>query len=291
MPLGEEAKMESALHKQVPINRFLKISLFYIVLGLLAVFMIGPFLWMATTAIKPLKDVYIYPPQLIPTQLSLANLQEVMTVIPIWRYLTNTFYVATVATLGQLVVCTMAAYSFSRLKFRGRDLMFTLYMGTMMIPFSVMMIPLFVLISKFGWQDNYAAIIVPSLNSAYGTFLLRQFFLTFPTELEDAARIDGCGRFRFLFTLLVPLSLPALTTLGLFNFLWRWNDFLWPMLVLHTQTKYVIQLGLAFFNGQYASSEHLLMTGATVSVIPLLILFVIAQRYYVQGVILSGLKG
>jgi len=283
--------MEKALHRQAMMGRFFQNLILYIVLVGIAVIMVGPFFWMATTAIKPMKEVYIYPPKFIPTRLSLENLLEVMKLIPIWRYLANTAYIAIVGTLGQLAVCTMAAYAFSRLKFPGRDLIFTLYLGTMMIPFGVEMIPLFVLVSKVGWQDSYQAIVVPGLASAFGTFLLRQFFLTIPTELEDAARIDGAGRLRFLVTILVPLSAPALTTLGIFNFLGRWNEFLWPMLILRTQDKYLIQLGLARFTTQYTSSTHLMMTGATISVIPLLVVFLVAQRYFVRGVILSGLKG
>jgi multiple sugar transport system permease protein len=283
--------MEKTLHRQARVSHYSKIFLLYILLGVVAVIMIGPFFWMVTTAVKPMKDVYVYPPQFIPQSLSLENIQQVMALIPIWRYLANTFYVATVGTLGQLVICSMAAYSFSRFQFPGRDLIFTLYLGTMMIPFGVEMIPMFILISKIGWQDNYAAIVVPGLASAFGTFLLRQFFLTIPTELEDAARIDGAGRLRFLVTILLPLSAPALTTLGIFNFLGRWNDFLWPMLILRTQAKYLIQLGLARFTTQYATSTHLMMTGAALSVIPLLIVFLLAQRYFVQGVVISGLKG
>ena len=283
--------MELTLHRQAQFSRFFKNLWLYLILGALAIIMVGPFFWMATTAIKPMKDVYIYPPQLIPKRFALENLFEVMRLIPIWRYLANTAYLAIVGTLGQLAICSLAAYSFARLKFPGRDLIFTIYLGTMMIPFGVEMIPLFILVSKVGWQDSYQAIVVPSLASAFGTFLLRQFFLTIPTELEDAARIDGAGRFRFLVTILLPLSVPALTTLGIFNFLGRWNDFLWPMLILRTQEKYLIQLGLARFTTQYTSSIHLMMTGATISVIPLLIAFLFAQRYFIQGVVLSGLKG
>lgn len=284
--------MENALHRKAQLSHFFKRLLLYFVLIIIAIAMIGPFYWMATTAIKPMKDVYIYPPQFIPQHFSTENMQKVMALIPIWRYLANTFYVAIVGTLGQLVICSLAAYSFSRFKFPGRDLIFTLYLGTMMIPFGVEMIPLFILVNKyFGWQDSYASILVPGLASAFGTFLLRQFFLTIPTELEDAARIDGAGRLRFLVTILIPLSAPALTTLGIFNFLGRWNDFLWPMLNLRTQSKYLIQLGLGRFTTQYSTSTHLLLTGATISVIPLLIVFLLAQRYFVQGVVLSGLKG
>lgn len=285
--------MENTMPRRQPVQvkRFMDGFFLYLFLALIAIVMIGPFFWMVTTAIKPMKDVYIYPPQFIPRELSLENLNQVMSFIPIWRYLANTFYVAIVGTLGQLVVCSMAAYAFSRFKFPGRDLIFTIYLGTMMIPFGVEMIPLFVLVSKAGWQDNYAAIVVPGLASAFGTFLLRQFFLTFPMELEDAARIDGAGRLRFLVTILIPLSAPALTTLGIFNFLGRWNEFLWPMLILRTQEKYLIQLGLARFTTQYTTSTHLMMTGATISVIPLLIVFLLAQRYFVQGVVLSGIKG
>ncbi len=272
-------------------QRILRLVLLYAVLTVIAVTMIGPFLWMVSTAIKPREEAYIYPPVFLPKRLSLENLYGVMKIIPIFRYVLNSAYITIVGTVLGLVVCAMAAYSFARLKFPGRDAMFFLFLGTMMIPGAVTMIPTFIIIKILGWMDNYAAIIIPGTASAFGTFLLRQFFLTIPTELEDAARIDGAGRVRFFVQILIPLSIPALVTLGIFNFLGRWNAFLWPLLVIRTQIKFPIQLGLAFFRNEYTTSTHLIMTATTISVIPLLIVFIAAQKYFVQGVVLSGLKG
>jgi multiple sugar transport system permease protein len=160
-----------------------------------------------------------------------------------------------------------------------------------MIPGAVTMIPTFILMRLFGWMDSYNALIIPGLGSAFGTFLLRQFFLTIPNELEDAARIDGAGRMRFYLTILLPLSVPALITLGIFSFLGRWNSFMWPLLVIRTKDKFPIQLGLAMFRSEWTQSTHLMMTATTISVIPLLIVFIVAQKHFVQGVVLSGFKG
>lgn len=269
----------------------IKMIVLYIVLFAIAIVMVGPFLWMVSTAFKPVKEVYVYPPKILPQQWSIENIYGVMRIIPIFRYIGNTFYLAVVGTFFQLVVSSMAAYSFARLNFPGRDIIFFLFLGTMMIPGAVTMIPTFIIMKVFGWMDSYNAIIIPSMASAFGTFLLRQFFLTIPNDLEDAARIDGAGRIRFFLQILIPLSIPAMVTLGLFNFLGRWNAFMWPLLILRTKTKFPIQLGLAMFRNEYTQSTHLMMTATTISVIPLLIVFIVAQKYFVQGVVLSGLKG
>jgi multiple sugar transport system permease protein len=272
-------------------SRLIRTVVLYGVLTAIAIAMVGPFLWMVSTALKPMKEAYAYPPRIIPQQITLENVREVMRIIPIFRFLLNTAYLATVGTLGQLAISAMAAYAFSRFHFPGRDVIFFMFLGTMMIPGAVTMIPTFIIMRIFGWMDSYQALIVPSMASAFGTFLLRQFFLTIPTEMEDAARIDGAGRIRFFWQILLPLSIPGLVTLGIFNFLGRWNAFMWPLLIIRTQAKFPIQLGLAFFRNEYTTSTHLIMTATTISVIPLLVVFIVAQKYFVQGVVLSGLKG
>jgi multiple sugar transport system permease protein len=185
----------------------------------------------------------------------------------------------------------MAAYSFARLRFPGRDQIFFLYLGTMMIPHAVTMIPSFVLMRYLGWMDTWRAIIIPGMGSAFGTFLMRQFFLSIPNELEDAARIDGAGRARVFVQILIPLAVPALVTLTIFGFRSRWNEFLWPLLVLSTKEKFPIQVGLSAFRYEFGTLTHLMMTGAAMSVLPLMILFMAAQKYFVRGVVLSGIKG
>lgn len=287
----QRIRTQRTLMNRSKLRRILWLFTLYFALGVIAVIMVGPFLWMISTAIKPKMEAYIYPPKIIPSRLSFENIRGVMDVIPIFRYLGNTAYLSIIGTLGQLTIAAMAAYSFARLKFPGRDQIFFLFLGTMMIPGAVTMIPQFIVMKIFGWMDTYNALIIPSLASAFGTFLLRQFFLTIPDDLEDAARIDGAGRVRFFLTILVPLSLPALVTLGIFNFLGRWNAFIWPLLIIRTEDKFPIQLGLAMFRHEYTQSTHLMMTATTISVIPLMIVFIAAQKYFVQGVVLSGLKG
>lgn len=263
----------------------------YALLTAVAAIMVFPFLWMLSTAFKPRVECYIYPPTLIPTRWSLENIRDVMARIPIWRYIANTAYLATVGTLANILVCTMAAYSFARLRFPGRDQIFFLYLGTMMIPHAVTMIPSFVLMRYLGWMDTWRAIIIPGMGSAFGTFLMRQFFLSIPNELEDAARIDGAGRARVFVQILIPLAVPALVTLTIFGFRSRWNEFLWPLLVLSTKEKFPIQVGLSAFRYEFGTLTHLMMTGAAMSVLPLMILFMAAQKYFVRGVVLSGIKG
>jgi multiple sugar transport system permease protein len=283
--------MQDILIHNVRLYRVFGFLLTYVVLVSVAIIMTGPFLWMVSTALKPTDECYVYPPVLFPSQLSLENVREVMDLIPVFRYMANTAYLAIVGTVLQLVVCAMAAYAFSRLRFPGRDLIFFAYLGTMMIPGAATMVPTFLIMKWFGWMDSYSALIIPTLASAFATFLLRQFFLTIPNELEDAARIDGAGRVRFFLSILLPLSGPVLTTLAVFNFRGRWNAFLWPMLILRTQNKLTIQLGLASFRSEHRTMQHLVMTGVTISVIPVLIVFIAAQKYFVQSIVLSGLKG
>ncbi|MGI5917358.1 MAG: carbohydrate ABC transporter permease [Anaerolineae bacterium] len=283
--------MQRIITPEVRIRRALKLLILYVILIAIAMTMVGPFLWMVSTAIKPGAEAYVYPPRIMPNELSIENIQEVMSIIPIFRYLLNTGYLSIVGTLLQLIVASMAAYAFARLEFPGRDAIFFMFLGTMMIPGAVTMIPTFILMRLFGWMDSYNALIIPGLGSAFGTFLLRQFFLTIPNELEDAARIDGAGRMRFYLTILLPLSVPALITLGIFSFLGRWNSFMWPLLVIRTKDKFPIQLGLAMFRSEWTQSTHLMMTATTISVIPLLIVFIVAQKHFVQGVVLSGFKG
>jgi multiple sugar transport system permease protein len=199
--------------------------------------------------------------------------------------------VATFAVGGELVFCSLAAYAFARMRFPGRDVLFLLFLGTLMIPFYITMIPAFIVVKWLGLVNTLAAVVVPRLASAFGTFLLRQFFLTIPAEIEDAARIDGASRIVFLVRILLPLSVPALATFGVFLFLGTWNSFLWPLLVLNDPNLSVLQLGLARFRGEYVVKVSLLMAATLLSVLPVMVVFLIGQKHLVRGVVLSGIKG
>jgi len=207
------------------------------------------------------------------------------------RYLLNTLFVALVRTAGVLVTSAMAAYAFARLHFPGRDGLFLLYLGTMMLPGQVTMIPNFILMRELGWIDTYKALTVPLMFSAFGTFLLRQFFLTIPTELEDAAVVDGCAHWAIFRHVILPLSGPPLATLAVFNFLGAWNDFMWPLIMTHSERLWVLNVGLSYFQEMYFTNWPLLMAGAVMALLPVLAVYAMAQQYFVESIALTGIKG
>jgi multiple sugar transport system permease protein len=263
----------------------------HVMLAIGAVTMVIPFLWMLSTSLKSDRQAYIFPPIWIPTPIVWANYGTVWEALPFDRFLINSAIVSILVTLGQLTTCSMGAFAFARLRFPGRDRLFVLYLATMMIPFQVTMIPVFILVKSFRWLDTYQALVIPMIFSAYGTFLLRQFFMTIPSELEDAAKIDGCSYWRIFWNIILPLSKPALATLGIFVFMWSWNNFLWPLLVVNSLEMKTLPLGLAYFLGQYTIYWNLLMAGTTIALVPVLVAFFLAQRYFVEGITLTGLKG
>jgi multiple sugar transport system permease protein len=263
----------------------------HVMLAIGAVTMVIPFLWMLSTSLKSDRQAYIFPPIWIPTPIVWANYATVWEALPFDRFLINSAIVSILVTLGQLATCSMGAFAFARLRFPGRDRLFVLYLATMMIPFQVTMIPVFILVKSFRWLDTYQALVIPMIFSAYGTFLLRQFFRTIPTELEDAAKMDGCSYWRIFWNIILPLSKPALATLGIFVFMWSWNNFLWPLLVVNSLEMKTLPLGLAYFLGQYTIYWNLLMAGTTIALVPVLVAFFLAQRYFVEGITLTGLKG
>jgi multiple sugar transport system permease protein len=217
---------------------------------------------------------------------------------PFFRFMLNSTFVAAVTVVTNLVFCSIAGYAFARLRFFGRGLLFGLLMATLMVPFQVTMIPEFLIVKWFGvhvWAqlgiDHLGALVVPNLATALGVFFLRQFFLTIPVELEEAARIDGASRLKVLFRIVLPLSLPALATLAVIQFLWTWNDFLWPLVTIYKESAFTLQLGLMSFQGSHVNDTNLLMAGNVMSMLPMLILFIAAQRYFVRGIATQGLKG
>lgn len=263
----------------------------HVVMYAAALLTVAPFIWMVLTSFKTIGDIYTYPPKWWPTEFTLTNYISAFSAAPFGRYYTNSLFVALAVTFGQLVTCSLAAYAFARMQFRGRDILFYLFLGTMMVPAQVTMIPSFMILHQLGWIDTYAALIVPGLASAFGTFLLRQFFLTIPKELEEAAYIDGCSRLRVLWQIIIPLSLPAFATLAIFTFMGVFNDFLWALIVVDSQEMYTVQLGLAIFRDRYSTEWGSLMAGSVVASLPILIVFFFAQKYFIQGITLSGLKG
>ncbi|WP_082861398.1 carbohydrate ABC transporter permease [Fictibacillus phosphorivorans] len=271
-------------------RKWLNKIIFYTTISVGALIMIIPFLWMLSTSIKDQGATMTLPPQFIPDTITFTNYAEVAESFPIWKFLFNSFFVAVTSTLGQLLLCSMAAYAFSRLHFRGRDTLFLIYLATLMVPMQVTMTPQFILMKYLGWLDTYQGLILPGLFNAFGTFLLRQFFLGIPKSLEEAAFIDGASHFRVFFQIILPLSKPALATLAIFSFMQSWNNFLWPLIIVSNQELMTLPLGLSILQGRWATDWNLLMAGVVISVIPILAVYLFAQKYFIKGITLSGIK-
>lgn len=263
------------------------------VLLLGSVMMVLPFIWMVSTSLKPWDEVYEFPPRFIPETIQWTNYIAVWEQVPVHRYFLNSLFVSISITLGVLFTSSLGGYSFARIEYPGRDKVFLLYLSTMMIPFAVIMIPLFMQMRIFGWINTLTALIVPGLFSAWGTFLMRQFMLTIPRELEDAAEIDGCNHFGIYWRIILPLCRPVMATLFIFQFMGTWNDFLWPLIMINSKLKKTLPLGLAAFQAKAAINTpwHLVMALAVISIVPIIILFLVGQKYYVQGIVTTGLKG
>jgi len=276
--------------KSIKTLNITKSVLKHIVIYALAFITLAPFVWMILTSLKDMSEIFVYPPQWFPTEFRFENYTKAFEAAPFGRYYFNSIFIAVTVTFGQLVTCSMAAFAFARLQFPGRNILFYLFLGTMMIPYNVTMIPSFLVLYWLGWIDTYYALIVPGLASAFGTFLLRQFFITIPKELEEAAYIDGATKLQVLRTIIVPLAKPALATLAVFTFMGVFNDFIWALIVINSEDMQTVQLGLAIFRDRYLTQWDLLMAGSVTAVLPILIVFFFAQKYFIQGITLSGLK-
>jgi multiple sugar transport system permease protein len=257
----------------------------------LALSMLIPFLWMLSTSLMSELEVYQFPPRFVPSVLKWSNYAEAMSLQPFGRFFLNSFIVAAASVVGQLTFCSMAAYAFARLRFRWRDKIFALYLSTMMIPAMVTIIPAFLLINTFGWMNTYWALFTPTVSSVWGIFLLRQFFLTIPRELEDAARIDGATELTIFLRVILPLSKPALATLAIFAFMGSWKDFLWPLIVTNRVDMRTVEVGIANFSNLYTTDWPHQMAAAVVVMLPIVIVFIAAQKYFVKGITMTGLKG
>jgi multiple sugar transport system permease protein len=263
----------------------------YAALAVLGATMLVPFLWMVSTSFMTDLEVYQYPPRLFPSTLRWSNYTNALTTMPFGRFFVNTLVVTAAAVVGQLLTCAMAAYAFARLRFRGRDALFGLYLATMMIPAIVTLIPAFLIVNAFGWMNTYWALFTPLLTSVWGIFLLRQFFLTLPRDYEDAARLDGASDWTIFWRVILPLSKPALATLALFAFMNAWKDFLWPLTVTSENEMRTVEVGIAMFSSIYGTNWPYQMAAAVVVMLPLLVVFMVTQRAFIEGISITGLKG
>ena len=264
---------------------------FYVLMSALSLTMIFPFLWMVSTSFKFDTQVFTVPVEWIPDPVNLSNYTQVWVEEPFLLYYKNTVVVAVFATAGQVIISAMAAYAFSSIEFRGKNILFSLYLATMMVPWHTIMIPQYQIISRLGLTDAHAALILGQLASAFGIFLLRQFFLTVPRELMEAARIDGAGEGYIFSKVMLPLAKPALSTLIIFTFVQVWNDYTAPLIYLNTKDKYTIQLGLTFFQSEHTMQYTVIMAGTVCALIPIIITYLIFEKQITNGMVHSGLKG
>ncbi len=270
----------------------------HILLTVMSVMMILPFTWMILTSLKTLGEVN--DPNWLPNALQWKNYGNVFDYenpdpsqrgVQFLRFYWNSLFVASWVTFLQVTTSAMAAFSFARLQWPGRDKVFLMYLSTMMLPGLVMMIPNYQIMIQLGWVDSFVGLIVPGAFSAFGTFLLRQFMLTIPSSIDEAAEIDGASKFRLFWDIILPLARPGLITLTIFTFMGNYNSFFWPLVMLRSEAKYTLPIGLMFFEGTRGQSTHLLMAAVTMSVIPMILLFVFLQKYLVRGIQLGAVKG
>lgn len=259
---------------------------------LVALAMLLPILWAFSTALKPQAEIYAYPPRILPGKLMLENFSKAWESAPFARYALNSVGVTLVILVSQLANAALAAYAFSWLSFRGRDGLFLLFLAAMMIPTQVLIVPSFLIFKTLGWIDTYWALTVPFLANAFGIFLVRQAFLSVPRDLVDAARIDGCGHLRIIANIMIPSSRASFISFALLTFTWRWNDYFWPLIMTNSTRMRTLPVGLVFLRTSEGSIEwNVVMAGAVIVMLPVLLLFLALQRYFVEGVMSSGLKG
>ncbi|BDZ54646.1 carbohydrate ABC transporter permease [Agromyces marinus] len=263
----------------------------HLLLGLGAVVMIFPFIWQTLTAFKTFQDSVQIPPVIIPDPWVFTNFAEVFDTMPFGQMFANSVLLTVGRTVGQVVLCTMAGYAFARIPFRGRNAVFVLFLSVLMVPSQLYLLPQFEIIQTLGWLNTLQALIVPGIFSAFGTFLMRQFFMSMPAELEEAARIDGANPWQTFWRVMVPLAKPGIVALTVFTVLWSWNDLLWPLVVTTDPTKMPLSVGLSQLVGLHGTDYPVLMAGALLATLPMLITFMILQKQFIQGIAFSGTKG
>ena len=277
------------IHRK-PLKYTLRRLPIYLLLILSSLLMIVPFYWSVGTSLKLERFVFATPPQWWPNPLTLQSYINVLTRIPFLRYFSNSVVVATFVTLGNVFFDTLAAYAFSKLKFPGRDRIFFIFLLVLMVPSQVNLIPMYRIMTLLHWTDTYLALIVPNLTSVFGIFMMRQFLMSIPDELLDAARIDGCSEFKVFINVVLPLALPGIATLIILTFMGTWNDFLWPRIVTNTETLFTLPVGLAQLQMKNTSNVAQIMAGTVLTALPMIIVFLFMQRQFIEGMTAGALK-
>ena len=265
--------------------------LLHAVLVLGALLSLGPLLWMLSASFMPDGQATSLPPEVLPSPATLDQYRTLFSRLSMGRYLANSILVALLVTTVSLLVNSLAGYAFAKLRFRGRERLFSVLLALLVIPAQITMLPLFLLLREMGLINTYLGVAIPGLASVFGIFLIRQYALSIPDELLDAARMDGAGEFRIYWSVVLPVLLPILVTLGIFTFMASWNDFLWPLIVLSDDSRYTLPVALANLSGEHVQDIELMMAGAVVTVLPVMLVFLFLQRYYLRGIMLGSVKG
>jgi ABC-type glycerol-3-phosphate transport system permease component len=267
-------------------------TLIYAFLIIGAITMALPYVWMFITSIKPLEEIQAYPPTFIVKNPTLEPYKDLFNMIPMGRYILNSLFVAGSITVFNVFATSLAGYAFAKHKFWGRDILFFLFIGSLMIPWQVNIIPGFIIVKNLGWLNTYRGLIIPSMAwCAFGIFLNRQYIYSIPDDLIDAARIDGCSEFTIYFRVVLPMIKPVIATLAIFTFLQQWNNFVWPLVIIHTSDMRTLPLALAVLTGQFGANFGMVMAGAVVATLPMLVVYLMFQKYIMKGVAMSVLKG
>ncbi|WP_025729278.1 carbohydrate ABC transporter permease [Atopobacter phocae] len=265
--------------------------IFYVLLTLGALTMLLPFFWMVSTSIKSAGEALQMPPIWIPEIIRISNYQEALEAAPFGRYFLNSLFVTSLTTSGEIVTSILAAFAFSRLKFYGKNVLFTLILATMMVPGELLLISNYVTLSRFGWINTYLALIVPWLASVFSVFTLKQAFEGIPNEIYYAAKVDGCSDFRYLWTVMVPLAKSSIVAVTILKVIGSWNSFMWPLVVTNDQSLRTLPVGLQAFTTEAGTQFELLMAASTIVIFPMIIVYIFLQKYIIQGIAKSGLKG
>jgi multiple sugar transport system permease protein len=263
----------------------------HLVLILGSFVMVVPFFWMILTSFKTISESTVMPPVIFPESFQWSNYTRLFESFHFEYLYFNTIISTVIRVSSQLIFCSLAAYAFARIRFPGKAIFFFIILSVMMIPQMLYLIPKFLLMTSFGWVNTLQGFIAPGLFSAFGTFLMRQFFMTLPSDLADSAKIDGCNHFRTFYSIMLPLAKPGLIALGIFVTLWSWNDFLWPLIILNSPTKLTLSVGLSAMQGEYVTDYPAMMAGSVMAIIPMVILFFVLQKHFIEGIALTGTKG
>lgn len=277
--------------RKKPLRHWVGRFFLHLVLMSVGVVFMFPFVWSISTSFKPLSDLFQVVPTLIPSEVRWENYRDVFGSVPFGRFYLNTIIVTIARTIGTVFIASLAAFAFAQLRFPGRDLIFFVLLAGLMVPDQVLIVPRFILMREFGWLDTYQGLIIPLLFSAFGAFLLRQFFLGIPKDFQEAATLEGASPFRVYRDIYLPLARPALSAFGFLTILWSWNEFLWALTITNSNDMRVLSVGLALFEGQYFTNNAVLLAAANLATFPLLILFLFFQKQLVEGIAMSGLKG